>query len=99
MRPIPALSRKSQEAPVAARSPNPFSPSFGISPPVLAGRRDVLQSFDQVFDSIRSPSYATLLWGLSGTGKTVLLNAVEDRARGQGWLSSCLPLRTAEPGS
>ncbi|MCY4280434.1 MAG: ATP-binding protein [Acidimicrobiaceae bacterium] len=84
---------------MAARSPNPFSPSFGISPPVLAGRRDVLQSFDQVFDSIRSPSYATLLWGLSGTGKTVLLNAVEDRARGQGWLSSCLPLRTAEPGS
>ncbi len=27
-----------------------------------------------------------LLWGLRGTGKTVLLNAVEDRARAQGWL-------------
>lgn len=68
------------------RSSNPFSPSFGISPPVLAGRRDVLNSFDLVFDSIRSPSYATLLWGLRGTGKTVLLNAVEDRARAQGWV-------------
>ncbi len=68
------------------RSPNPFSPSFGISPPVLAGRRDVLNSFDTVFDSVRSPSYATLLWGLRGTGKTVLLNAVEDRARSEGWL-------------
>ncbi len=64
---------------------NPFSPSFGISPPVLAGRRDVLHSFDSVFDNIRSPSYATLLWGLRGMGKTVLLNAVEDRARSQGW--------------
>lgn len=67
--------------------PNPFSPSFGISPPVLAGRRDVLNSFDTVFDSIRSPSYATLLWGLRGTGKTVLLNAVEDRAEARGWLT------------
>ena len=67
------------------RSPNPFSPSFGISPPVLAGRRDVLNSFETVFDNIRSPSYATLLWGLRGTGKTVLLNALEGRARARGW--------------
>ena len=67
------------------RPANPFSPSFGISPPVLAGRRDVLNSFDMVFGSIRSPSYATLLWGLRGTGKTVLLNAVEDRAKARGW--------------
>ena len=67
------------------RPPNPFSPSFGISPPVLAGRRDILNGFDTVFDSIRSPSYATLLWGLRGTGKTVLLNAIEDRAKAQGW--------------
>lgn len=53
---------------------------------MLAGRRDVLNSFALVFGSIRSPSYATLLWGLRGTGKTVLLNAVEDRARAQGWV-------------
>ena len=69
------------------RPVNPFSPSFGISPPVLAGRREVLNSFDTVFDNIRSPSYATLLWGLRGSGKTVLLNAVEDRARARGWLT------------
>jgi len=72
---------------LAVRPVNPFSPSFGISPPVLAGRRDVLNSFDPVFDSIRSPSYATLLWGLRGTGKTVLLNAFEDRARARGWVT------------
>ncbi len=68
------------------RPANPFSPSFGISPPVLAGRRDVLNSFESVFDSVRSPSYATLLWGPRGAGKTVLLNAVEDRARARGWV-------------
>ena len=54
---------------------------------MLAGRRDVLNSFDSVFGSIRSPSYATLLWGPRGTGKTVLLNAVEDRAGAQGWVA------------
>ena len=67
------------------RPPNPFSPSFGISPPVLVGRRDVLNSFDTVFDNIRSPSYATLLWGFRGVGKTVLLNEIEDRAKARGW--------------
>lgn len=67
------------------RPPNPFSPSFGISPPVLVGRRDVLNSFDTVFDYIRSPSYATLLWGFRGVGKTVLLNEIEDRAKARGW--------------
>jgi len=56
------------------RPANPFSPSFGISPPVLAGRRDVLNSFESVFDSVRSPSYATLLWGPRGAGKTVLIS-------------------------
>ena len=69
------------------RPANPFSPSFGINPPVLAGRREVLNSFDTVFDSVRSPSYATLYWGLRGAGKTVLLNAVEDRARVRGWVA------------
>ena len=69
------------------RPPNPFSPSFGISPPVLAGRRDILNSFDTIFNSIRSPRYATLLWGLRGTGKTVLLNNMEDRAKARGWMT------------
>ncbi len=47
----------------------------------------MLRDFDEVFASIRSASYATLLWGLRGTGKTVLLNAIEDRAAEHGWVS------------
>ncbi len=66
---------------------NPFSPSFGVSPPVLAGRRSALSDFETVFGNARSPSNATLIWGLRGTGKTVLLNAFEDRAAAHGWLT------------
>lgn len=70
-----------------ARPLNPFSPSFGVSPPVLAGRRTALSDFETVFGNVRSPSHATLVWGLRGTGKTVLLNAFEDRAAAHGWLT------------
>lgn len=66
---------------------NPFSPSFGVSPPLLAGRRAALSGFETVFGNVRSPNYATLVWGLRGTGKTVLLNAFEDRAAARGWLT------------
>ena len=66
---------------------NPFSPSFGVSPPVLAGRQPALSDFETVFGNVRSPSYATLVWGLRGIGKTVLLNAYEDRAAAHGWLT------------
>lgn len=70
-----------------ARPLNPFSPSFGVTPPVLAGRRTALSDFETVFGNVRSPSHATLVWGLRGTGKTVLLNAFEDRAAAHGWLT------------
>ena len=66
----------------------PFSPTFGISPPVLAGRDHVLADMDEVVDgNIYSPACASLLFGIRGMGKTALLNTIEDRARGQGWLA------------
>ncbi len=65
---------------------NPFSPGFGSSPPVLAGRQAVL---DDLADALRAgpshPAAATLLIGRRGIGKTVLLNAVEDLAAEAGW--------------
>ena len=39
-----------------------------------------------VFGNVRSPNHATLLWGLRVSGKTVLLNAFENRAAEHGWL-------------
>jgi len=66
---------------------NPFHPSFGVSPPLLVGREGVLADFVEALeDGPGSSGRASLYTGARGTGKTVMLNAVEDRARQHGWL-------------
>lgn len=66
---------------------NPFTPTFGTSPPLLVGRD---QDLDDFREGLRggpgSPERATLVTGLRGTGKTVMLNAYEDVAGEEGWL-------------
>ncbi len=67
---------------------NPFAPTFGATPPVLAGRDDVLADIEEALDTGPThPEYTTLFTGIRGAGKTVMLNAVEDLARGRGWLT------------
>ena len=76
--------------------PNPFKPSFGVSPPLLVGRDDLLDEFAEALDDGPcSPARATIYTGARGSGKTVMLNAVEDRAREQGWV---VISETASPG-
>src|ERR1700712_5369877 len=76
--------------------PNPFHASFGVSPPLLVGREAVLESFVEALeDGPGSSGRATLYTGARGTGKTVMLNAVEELARRQGWL---VISETATPG-
>jgi hypothetical protein len=66
---------------------NPFKPTFGAVPPILAGRDGLINEFaDAIYDGPGAPGRATLYTGARGSGKTVLLNEVEDRARQQGWL-------------
>jgi hypothetical protein len=66
---------------------NPFHASFGVSPPLLVGRDAVLEEFVEALeDGPGSSGRATLYTGARGSGKTVILNAVEDRARERGWL-------------
>ncbi|MEJ6019220.1 ATP-binding protein [Corynebacterium sp. H113] len=66
---------------------NPFRPSFGLSPLVLAGRDDLVRGFQLAFaEGIGAPLRVSLLSGPRGTGKTVMLNEIEDIARSQGWL-------------
>lgn len=66
---------------------NPFRPSFGASPPVLAGRTEELQVFTDALDAgPGAPGRAMLVTGPRGSGKTVMLNALEDAARERGWL-------------
>lgn len=75
---------------------NPFHASFGVSPPLLVGRDSVLESFTEALeDGPGASGRAALYTGARGTGKTVMLNAVEDRARQQGWL---VVSETATPG-
>lgn len=75
---------------------NPFTPSFGVSPPVLVGRESDLRA---VHDALESgpgdPFRAVKVHGLRGSGKTVFLNAVEDAARERGWT---VLSETARPG-
>jgi len=67
---------------------NPFSPTFGASPPLLAGRDAVLEDFAKAIETGPGhPNYTTLYLGARGVGKTVVLNAVEDLARSHGWLT------------
>ena len=66
---------------------NPFRPSFGASPPVLAGRAGVLDALGEAMDSgAGHPDFTSLLIGVRGAGKTATLNAVQEQARDRGWL-------------
>jgi hypothetical protein len=76
--------------------PNPFHASFGVSPPLLVGRDGVLEDFVEALeDGPGASGRATLYTGARGAGKTVMLNAVEDRAKERGWL---VISETATPG-
>lgn len=76
--------------------PNPFHPSFGVSPPLLVGRDHLLEDFAEALeDGPGSAGRATLYTGARGSGKTVMLNAVEDRAKAAGWV---VISETASPG-
>ena len=60
---------------------NPFTPSFGISPPILSGRAGVLGRVEAALaHGPRHPDFTMLATGSRGIGKTVLLNAIEEDA-------------------
>jgi hypothetical protein len=66
---------------------NPFKPTFGSNPPILAGRADLIAEFgESLDDGPGSPGRATFYTGARGTGKTVMLNEAVEQARQRGWL-------------
>ncbi|MCH1866076.1 ATP-binding protein [Nocardioides sp. CFH 31398] len=66
---------------------SPFRPSFGASPPVVAGRSVQVGRFGDALRAGPGAAARTVLFtGARGIGKTVALNEVEDEARSQGWL-------------
>lgn len=68
---------------------NPFTPSFGIIPPYMAGRENLIESLSSAFaNGLGDPNLCTIISGARGTGKTALLAFMSDEARSQGWIAA-----------
>ncbi|ATZ05194.1 ATP-binding protein [Corynebacterium striatum] len=68
------------------RIPNPFTAALGVSPAVLAGREEELDLITMaMLDGPGAHERVSVVSGARGSGKTVFLNAVEDRASQLGW--------------
>jgi hypothetical protein len=64
---------------------NPFTPGFGRSPAVLAGRNPHLRTFRRALAG-DAEARSILISGARGVGKTVLLNEFEAVAEETGWI-------------
>lgn len=71
---------------------NPFAPSAGRRPPELAGRDDILEAARTAVKRAAAGRYSrpTMLLGLRGTGKTVLLNEFRKIGQENGLLVSSI---------
>src|SRR3954447_6192502 len=68
---------------------NPYTPNAGSRPQALAGRDQELEQFRILVGRLRrgATEQSMVIRGLRGVGKTVLLNAFEDRAESEGFLT------------
>jgi DNA polymerase III delta prime subunit len=66
---------------------NPYAPGAGQRPPELAGRDNEIAAFEIALERIARgrPERSTVLTGLRGVGKTVLLNALRSSAVRASW--------------
>ena len=78
-------------------STSPFSPDFGASPPVLVGRRHEMAELGSgLATGPRDARYTSVLMGVRGSGKTALLNEMQDQAAAEGWV--VLAVDASTPG-
>lgn len=69
------------------RVTNPFKPTAGAEPPVLAGREKVIRDFsDGLAEGPGAPGRLMRISGPRGSGKTVLLTELGEIAKDEGWL-------------
>ena len=69
------------------RRTNPFKPTAGMNPPELIGRDMILDDFSEALaNGVGAPDRLMRISGVRGVGKTVLLNALGDIARANGFV-------------
>lgn len=68
---------------------NPYTPNAGSRPPELAGREEQLRQFAVLVGRLKAgrTEQSMIVRGLRGVGKTVLLNAFENQAEAEGFLT------------
>jgi hypothetical protein len=68
---------------------NPYTPNAGSRPPELAGREAEITQFGTLVKRLKrgATEQSIIVRGLRGVGKTVLLNAFEDQAESEGFLT------------
>jgi hypothetical protein len=68
---------------------NPYTPNAGSRPPELAGRDAELRQFEILVGRLKrgSSEQSMIVKGLRGVGKTVLLNAFENQAESEDFLT------------
>jgi len=78
--------RPPAQAPAPApREPNPFTPGFGLTPMILAGRDVAIDEFTAALAGNVPEARAILISGARGSGKTVLLTEFRELALDAGW--------------
>lgn len=78
---------------------NPFAPGAGSQPPELAGRDEIISDANIALQRMLVGKHAQsqMLLGLRGTGKTVLLNTIENAAEEHGYLTSVIEAPEDKP--
>jgi hypothetical protein len=67
--------------------PNHFKPTAGAVPPLLVGRQDVLDEFQESIEGgPGAPGLLQLFSGARGVGKTVMLNKLGEAGLSNGWV-------------
>jgi len=61
---------------------SPYTPGAGAMPPYLAGRNELIENANKCLTALAKgyPQQSVVYYGLRGVGKTVLLNAIEEKA-------------------
>lgn len=85
---MPPSHRTTSTSPAAARTTseaNPFTPGFGLTPMILAGREVAIDEFTAALAGNIPEARAILISGARGSGKTVLLTEFRELALEAGW--------------